>query len=242
MHPEGWSMSFWRLTCYRPFGNALQPCERGDVVCWCIANFICWHFSRLLLKLYAELLQIQSKTCWRCVLLPISSIHTQTQLDNLTSSSEETEMENLTLCRLNVRTCKKPGSHRKESERSILENHWPSSWNRIYLEKLIVIKPVKKFFAFCGMQEFVTVFSRAHHWSVSWRKTELVLVRSQILGSASICILSRELGWHWYHIWLDAVKFRSWHRKHCPSSHLMIEEWGLVSFYSRAYCCSLAAV
>jgi len=39
-------------------------------------------------------------------------------------------------------------------------------WNRVLLEKLI--QPMKKFPAFYGIQKFITVFTRAHHWPLSW--------------------------------------------------------------------------
>jgi hypothetical protein len=39
-------------------------------------------------------------------------------------------------------------------------------WNRVLLEKLIVTQLVKKFPAFYGTRRFITVFKRAHHWSL----------------------------------------------------------------------------
>jgi hypothetical protein len=40
-------------------------------------------------------------------------------------------------------------------------------WSRVLLEKLIVIHLVKKFPAFYGTHNFLTVFTRAHHRSLS---------------------------------------------------------------------------
>jgi hypothetical protein len=40
-------------------------------------------------------------------------------------------------------------------------------WNRV-LEKLIVTQLVKKFLAFYGTPKFISVFTRAQHWSKSW--------------------------------------------------------------------------
>jgi hypothetical protein len=42
-----------------------------------------------------------------------------------------------------------------------------TSWNRI-IEKLIVAYLVNKFPVFYGIRKFTTMFSRAHHWSLSW--------------------------------------------------------------------------
>jgi hypothetical protein len=43
-------------------------------------------------------------------------------------------------------------------------------WNRIILEKLIVAKLVKKFPAFYGTRLFITMFTTARHWSLSWTR------------------------------------------------------------------------
>jgi hypothetical protein len=39
--------------------------------------------------------------------------------------------------------------------------------SRVLLEKLIVTLLVKKFLAFYGIQRFITMFTTAHHWSLS---------------------------------------------------------------------------
>jgi hypothetical protein len=40
-------------------------------------------------------------------------------------------------------------------------------WSRILLEKLIVTQLVKKFLVFYGTRFFITMFTRAHHLSLS---------------------------------------------------------------------------
>jgi len=42
--------------------------------------------------------------------------------------------------------------------------------SRILLEKLTVNQPAKKFITFYGTQRFITVFTRARHWSLSYVK------------------------------------------------------------------------
>jgi hypothetical protein len=43
-------------------------------------------------------------------------------------------------------------------------------WSSVLLEKLIVTQLVKKFPVFYETQKFITVFSRARHWSLSRTK------------------------------------------------------------------------
>jgi hypothetical protein len=40
-------------------------------------------------------------------------------------------------------------------------------WRRAFLEKLIVTQLLKTFHVFYGTQGFITVFARAHHWSLT---------------------------------------------------------------------------
>jgi hypothetical protein len=44
----------------------------------------------------------------------------------------------------------------------------PTPWSRVHLEKLIAPQLEKKFPTFYGTRRFITVFIRAHHWSLSW--------------------------------------------------------------------------
>jgi len=39
--------------------------------------------------------------------------------------------------------------------------------SRVLLEKLTVTQVVKKFTAFYGIQRFITVFTRSHHWTLT---------------------------------------------------------------------------
>jgi len=41
-------------------------------------------------------------------------------------------------------------------------------WSRVLFEKLTVTQLVRKFPTFYGTRMFITVFRRAHHWSLSW--------------------------------------------------------------------------
>jgi len=40
-------------------------------------------------------------------------------------------------------------------------------WSRVLLEKLVVTQLVKKYYYFYGTRRFITVFTRALHWSLS---------------------------------------------------------------------------
>jgi hypothetical protein len=40
-------------------------------------------------------------------------------------------------------------------------------WRRALFEKLIVTQPVKKIPLSCGTRRFITVFTKAHHWTLS---------------------------------------------------------------------------
>jgi hypothetical protein len=42
-----------------------------------------------------------------------------------------------------------------------------TAWRRVLLEKPTVTQPLKKFTALSGTQRFITVFTRARHWSLS---------------------------------------------------------------------------
>jgi hypothetical protein len=43
-------------------------------------------------------------------------------------------------------------------------------WRKVHLEKLIVTQLVKKFPAFNGIVSFITVFTKACHWSLPWAR------------------------------------------------------------------------
>jgi hypothetical protein len=45
------------------------------------------------------------------------------------------------------------------------------SWSWALLEKLPLVQLLKKFSAFYGTRRFITVFTRALHWSLSWARS-----------------------------------------------------------------------
>jgi hypothetical protein len=62
-------------------------------------------------------------------------------------------------------------------------------WSRVPLEKPKVIQLVNKFPAFYGTRRFITVFTRACHWSLSWARW-IQSTSSHTLSVRSIMILS----------------------------------------------------
>jgi hypothetical protein len=54
-------------------------------------------------------------------------------------------------------------------------------WSKILLEELTVTQLVKKFPAFCGTWRFISLFTGAHHWSLSWVRCIQVWVLCNIL-------------------------------------------------------------
>jgi len=45
-----------------------------------------------------------------------------------------------------------------------------SPWSRVFLERLVTPQIVKKFTTFYGTRRFITLFTRACHWSLSWAR------------------------------------------------------------------------
>jgi hypothetical protein len=46
-------------------------------------------------------------------------------------------------------------------------SHSPTPWGSVFIEKSIVTQLFKKFPAFYGIQRFITVFTKAHHETLS---------------------------------------------------------------------------
>jgi hypothetical protein len=65
------------------------------------------------------------------------------------------------------------------------------SWSWI-LEKPPIVQPRKNFPGFYGTQRFITVFTRALHWSLSWA-TSTQSIPSHYISVRSILILSHHL-------------------------------------------------
>jgi len=50
------------------------------------------------------------------------------------------------------------------------ETNYFTPWIRVHLEKLQVAQLVKEFPAVCGMWRFITTFTGAFYWSISWSR------------------------------------------------------------------------
>jgi hypothetical protein len=72
------------------------------------------------------------------------------------------------------------------------QTNQPTPWSRVLLEKLTVTQPVKKYPAVYGTRRFITVFIRAHHWSLSWARriqstlSHPLFLKSILLSSSHI--------------------------------------------------------
>jgi hypothetical protein len=66
------------------------------------------------------------------------------------------------------------------------------SWSCALLEKVPIVQPFKKFPAFYGTRRFITVFTRAFHWSLSWARS-IQSIPSHPNSLRSILILSTHL-------------------------------------------------
>jgi len=51
-----------------------------------------------------------------------------------------------------------------------VQTNQPTPWSRVILEKLTVTQPIMKFLAFYATQRFIIVFTRVHHWSLTWAR------------------------------------------------------------------------
>jgi hypothetical protein len=59
-------------------------------------------------------------------------------------------------------------------------------------EKLAIVQPIKNFPAFYGTRKYITVFTRALHWSLSWARS-IQAIPPHPLSLRSILILSTHL-------------------------------------------------
>jgi hypothetical protein len=66
------------------------------------------------------------------------------------------------------------------------------SWSWALLEKLPTVQPFKKFPAFYRTRRFITMFTRALHWSLSWARS-IQSILSHPISLRSILILSTHL-------------------------------------------------
>jgi hypothetical protein len=66
------------------------------------------------------------------------------------------------------------------------------SWSWVLLEKLPIVQLLKNFPAFYGTRRFITMFTRALHWSLSWA-TSIQSIPSHPISLRSISILFTHL-------------------------------------------------
>jgi hypothetical protein len=66
------------------------------------------------------------------------------------------------------------------------------SWSWALLEKLPIVQPLKNFPAFYGTRRFITAFTRALHWSLSWARL-IQPILSHPIALRFILILSTHL-------------------------------------------------
>jgi hypothetical protein len=66
------------------------------------------------------------------------------------------------------------------------------SWSWALLEKPPIVQPLKNFPAFYGTRRFITMFTRALHWSLSWARS-IQFIPSHSVSLRSILILSTHL-------------------------------------------------
>jgi hypothetical protein len=71
-------------------------------------------------------------------------------------------------------------------------HHQHHSWRWALLEKLPIVQPLKNSPAFYGTRRFITVFTRALHWFISWAWS-IQSVPSHPISLRSILILSTHL-------------------------------------------------
>jgi hypothetical protein len=75
---------------------------------------------------------------------------------------------------------------------TFLITHITHSWRWALLEKLPIVQLLKNFRAFYGTRRFITVFTRAFHWSLFWA-TSIQSIQSHPIPLWSILILPTHL-------------------------------------------------
>jgi hypothetical protein len=70
--------------------------------------------------------------------------------------------------------------------------HFTHSWSWALLEKLPIMQQLKNFPVFYGPRKFITAFTRALHWSLSWARS-IQSIPSHPISLRSILILSTHL-------------------------------------------------
>jgi hypothetical protein len=73
-----------------------------------------------------------------------------------------------------------------------MTNNKLTPWNWVNLEQPPVVQLLKKFSGFYGTRRFITVFTRALHWSLSWARL-IQSVPPYFISGRSILILSTHL-------------------------------------------------
>jgi hypothetical protein len=75
---------------------------------------------------------------------------------------------------------------------SVMNHSLTHSWSWDLLEKLPIVQLLKNFPAFYGTRRFITVFTRALYWSISWARS-IQSIPSHPISLRSILILSTHL-------------------------------------------------
>jgi hypothetical protein len=63
------------------------------------------------------------------------------------------------------------GAGRRDEEEGSLTHSLTHSWSSALLEKLAIVQLLKNFSTFYRTRRFITLFTRALHWSLSWARS-----------------------------------------------------------------------
>jgi hypothetical protein len=77
-------------------------------------------------------------------------------------------------------------------------------WSWALPEKLPIVQPLKKFSAFYGTRRFITMFTRALHWSLSWARSIQSTTSHPIHFHILICVIP---SWN-FHVCMCRKKFK----------------------------------